>query len=201
LDIQQQLIQARQRQILTAAAQVFAEKGFHRATIRDIATAAGISDGTIYNYFENKDALLIGILDQLNETDERETHFEQGKQEDIQSFLTAYLRHRMEVMGPNIHVFRAILPEILTNDSLRHIYNERVIMPSMKLAEQFIASQMENGSLKQQDHVLVARAMAAQIFGFLMLHLLDDKVTQERWQELPDLLATMILEGLRDDNG
>ncbi len=43
--IQQQLIAARRKQILDAAVRVFADKGFHRATIRDIAQAAGIADG------------------------------------------------------------------------------------------------------------------------------------------------------------
>jgi AcrR family transcriptional regulator len=38
--IQQQLITARRNQILDAATKVFAEKGFHRATIRDVAQQA-----------------------------------------------------------------------------------------------------------------------------------------------------------------
>ncbi|MCB0032608.1 MAG: helix-turn-helix transcriptional regulator, partial [Anaerolineales bacterium] len=64
--IQQQLIDARRNQILEAATAVFAERGFHKATIRAIAQHAGIADGTIYNYFKNKTDLLIGILDRLN---------------------------------------------------------------------------------------------------------------------------------------
>ncbi len=55
--IQAQLIAARRNQILDAAAKVFAEKGFHPTTIKDIAAEAGIAHGTIYNYFENKTAL------------------------------------------------------------------------------------------------------------------------------------------------
>ena len=47
--IQEQLIQARRDQILKAAVAVFAEKGFQKATIRDVAKMAGIADGTIYN--------------------------------------------------------------------------------------------------------------------------------------------------------
>ncbi len=37
---------------------VFAEKGFHSATIKDIAAEAGLAHGSIYTYFENKQALL-----------------------------------------------------------------------------------------------------------------------------------------------
>ena len=43
--IQEQLIAARRNQILDAATKVFAEKGFHPTTIKDIAREAGIADG------------------------------------------------------------------------------------------------------------------------------------------------------------
>ncbi|NJM77475.1 MAG: helix-turn-helix transcriptional regulator [Acaryochloridaceae cyanobacterium RU_4_10] len=66
--IQEQLIVARRNQILDAAAKVFAEKGFHPATIRDVAREASIADGTIYNYFKNKSALLLGILERMRES-------------------------------------------------------------------------------------------------------------------------------------
>ncbi|HEY1012208.1 MAG TPA: helix-turn-helix domain-containing protein, partial [Herpetosiphonaceae bacterium] len=58
--IQQARIAARRRQILDAAAAVFAQKGFHAATIRDIARHAGIAEGTIYTYFEHNAAVLLG---------------------------------------------------------------------------------------------------------------------------------------------
>src|SRR5215207_5539888 len=63
--LQRQILEARRALIVDAATRVFADKGFHRATIKDIAHAAGIADGTIYNYFANKEALLSAILDRL----------------------------------------------------------------------------------------------------------------------------------------
>ncbi|MEZ4525529.1 MAG: TetR/AcrR family transcriptional regulator [Desulfobacterales bacterium] len=45
--------------ILEAAVSVFAEKGFHQATISQIAREAGVADGTIYLYFKNKDDILV----------------------------------------------------------------------------------------------------------------------------------------------
>lgn len=44
--------------ILQAAIEVIAEKGFHHARISDIASRAGVADGTVYLYFENKDHIL-----------------------------------------------------------------------------------------------------------------------------------------------
>lgn len=44
--------------IRTAAIEVIATKGFYRSTTDSIAAAAGVSVGTIYNYFKNKDEIL-----------------------------------------------------------------------------------------------------------------------------------------------
>ncbi|MEW6723459.1 MAG: TetR/AcrR family transcriptional regulator [Bacillota bacterium] len=48
--------------ILEAAAEVFAEKGFHQATIDQIAQTAGIGKGTVYLYFKSKERLLQALL-------------------------------------------------------------------------------------------------------------------------------------------
>jgi TetR/AcrR family fatty acid metabolism transcriptional regulator len=57
----QTLTEARRRQILTAAIRVFAQKGYAAATIDDIARAARVAEGTIYNYFRSKEDLLVHI--------------------------------------------------------------------------------------------------------------------------------------------
>ena len=49
--------------ILTAAENVFSEKGFGKATISEIAKAAGVGEGTVYEYFHNKEDLLFAIPD------------------------------------------------------------------------------------------------------------------------------------------
>lgn len=51
----------RRRHIVETAAICFAEKGFHQTSIRDIAQAAGISLGNLYNHFDGKDALVAEI--------------------------------------------------------------------------------------------------------------------------------------------
>lgn len=55
--------------ILTAAAQVFEERGYAAGTTNRIAKRAGVSIGTIYQYFPNKDALAVMLL---------ERHIQQG---------------------------------------------------------------------------------------------------------------------------
>ena len=49
--------QTRIRTIVRAARKLFLKKGYHATTIRDICRKSGLSNGTLYFYFENKDAL------------------------------------------------------------------------------------------------------------------------------------------------
>ncbi|AHD08532.1 TetR/AcrR family transcriptional regulator [Phaeobacter gallaeciensis] len=50
-------------QILKSAAKVFAEQGFDRASMTQLARECGISKANIYHYYDSKDAVLFGILD------------------------------------------------------------------------------------------------------------------------------------------
>lgn len=48
--------------ILTSAFNVFTEKGFHEAKMKDIAVNAGVGKGTIYEYFSSKEELFIEMI-------------------------------------------------------------------------------------------------------------------------------------------
>jgi AcrR family transcriptional regulator len=58
----EQAREERRRQILEAALAVFSRKGFHAANVSDVAAEAGVSQGTIYWYFESKEELLNAAL-------------------------------------------------------------------------------------------------------------------------------------------
>jgi AcrR family transcriptional regulator len=57
-------IDARRAEILEAATALFADKGVDRTTMQEIATRAGISAGSIYHYFVDKDELLQSALEE-----------------------------------------------------------------------------------------------------------------------------------------
>src|SRR3954452_17786313 len=48
--------------VLAAAEEVFADQGLHAAHMGDIASRAGVSVGTLYNHFKDREALLAGLL-------------------------------------------------------------------------------------------------------------------------------------------
>lgn len=56
-------LEARREHILDAAELCFAESGFHRCTMADICSQAGISAGALYVHFESKEALIAGIVE------------------------------------------------------------------------------------------------------------------------------------------
>ena len=195
--IQELLITARRNQILDAATTVFAEKGFHRATIKDIARAAGIADGTIYTYFSSKTEVLLGILNRLNESTEREMQFALGSEQDVRAFFKAYVRQRISLIWPNAEVFRAVLPEMLVNAELRDLYYQQVLVPTFRVAEHYFLAQMEEGQLRNVDVPLAVRAIAGTVFGLLMTQLLGDELIAARWEELPEVLTTLMFDGLK----
>ncbi|MBN2045130.1 MAG: TetR family transcriptional regulator [Anaerolineales bacterium] len=65
--------------ILEAAAQIIREKGYHAASMADIANAVDLSKATLYSHIDSKQAILVALLDQALET----------LIEDIQPVLTA----------------------------------------------------------------------------------------------------------------
>jgi AcrR family transcriptional regulator len=55
----------RRKQILDAAEQVFARRGFDQARMDDIVAEAGLSKGALYWYYKSKDAIIRALLDRI----------------------------------------------------------------------------------------------------------------------------------------
>lgn len=200
--IQEQLIKARRDQILAAAIQVFAEKGFQRATIRDVAKTAGIADGTIYNYFENKTALLLGILNHMNETERRDDDMGQAIGQDLHEFFRTYIRKRyMFMTQEGLEILRATLPEVLVNQELREAYMEQIISPTFDVSEKHFARLVEDGKIRSVDVALTLRLISSTFLGLMVLRMLGDPVVENQWDDLAEAVVSMTLDGLtpRDD--
>jgi len=61
------LVGKRRSQIMTAALDLFLEKGYHATTIRDIARRSGVNQGSLYDYVQNKEDILRILLEKMHQ--------------------------------------------------------------------------------------------------------------------------------------
>jgi AcrR family transcriptional regulator len=199
MDPAQQLVAARRDQILEAAAAVFAEKGFHPTTIRDVARRAGIADGTIYIYFTSKADLLLGIFDRMQAVIHRENPAPQIGELPFRDFLRVFLSHPLKALADdNLALFRIVIAEMMVNGELRERYIERVWGPTLAGAEDYLAAQATAQGLRlgPEDARLTVRVIASIVLGLLLQRALGDEPLRSHWDDLPDFIADLIAQGL-----
>lgn len=186
----------RKQHILEAAIDVFAARGFHRATIRDVATKAGVSDGTIYNSFQNKESLLLSLLDPLSEANPGSNNVPEPPN-DVNDFLRALFVRRWDSFTPlTLAVLRTVFSEALINHHLRAQYMRKVIGPAVTLPEPFFARFIAANTVKPVDIPMTLRIITATFIGLVMMRLLGDAYITKHWAQVPDQVASIFLEGL-----
>ena len=196
-DLKEKTNSIRRAHILDAAIKVFAAKGFRAATIKDVAAEAGIADGTIYNYFANKTALLMGILNPQSDGVEAAAATMPSLSTDPVSFLAdTFARSWSELNPKALDVLRIVFSEALINPELRAVYAEKTIGPAVNMDRPILRSFVKGGSMRAHDVDLSSRALIATVFGFVMLRLLGDEMTAERWDDFPAHLAKLFQGGL-----
>lgn len=195
--IQEQLIAARRDLILDGATRVFASKGFHQATIKDIAREAGVADGTIYNYFANKVALLLGIFERMRASIQPEAEVLATADLDIRRFLEAYFRYPLLVFShDNFALFRVILSEMMVNQELRDLYQHQILEPTLRGGEVILQQWAERQAIQPEHLHLTIRAISGMILGLMVERIMGDAVLQAEWETLPAYLATLFLDGI-----
>jgi AcrR family transcriptional regulator len=197
--IREQLLEARRNQILDAAAVVFAEKGFHQATTKQIAKAAGVSEGTIYNYFDNKFNLLIGLMSRLAEIDHLPDEMSDALHGDVRDFFVAAFRHRLGRIESGEGLLQALLPQVFINPELRDQFHREYVLPIAVLLEQYVQTQVDLGRIRSLDVPLTVRALQAMFVGLLVLRVLGDEAVRVGWDQVPELLATIVFDGLSSE--
>ncbi len=195
--IRKQLVEARRNQILDAAAAVFAEKGFHRATTKEIAQTAGVSEGTIYNYFDNKADLLIGLMTRLAELETLDEELKEALQGNVRDFFIAMFHHRMDRFQQGQEMLQAILPEVLVTLRLRERFYRQYVLRIATLLEQYLEARIKLRHIRPVNVPLTVRALQSMFVGLLILRILGDEPLQSEWDELPEVMATLIFDGLR----
>ncbi len=179
----------RRRHVLDAAITVFAQRGFRGATIRDIAIEAGVSDGTIYNLFENKAALLQAILAGAQAPD---PEMDLAKPPSLPDML----RVRWATIDlDSLAMLRVILSEALIDPEFRGLYRYTLLSPAIDQLTALLAQHPERVS-DPDSAPYDARLVTALFMGLVMLRLLGDDTIELGHEALLDRLSDFVEQGL-----
>jgi len=196
LSRRERLKRERQERILDAAAAVFARKGFHQATIHEIAELADVADGTIYNYFDNKLDLLIALVVRVAELEQLPSELLQGLGGDARAFFVTAFQERLSSIEQQEGMLQAVLPEVLVNPDLRRQFHQQYVLRVAALLEQYVQAQIERGRFRPVNVSLLVRILQSTFLGMLTMRFLGDETLQTKWDEVAETLALLIFDGL-----
>ncbi len=196
--VQEQLVDARRDQILDAATKVFAEKGFHATTIKDIAREAEIADGTIYIYFKNKLALLLGVFARMQQAAFREVVPRIQEASDFPSFLRAVMQQPLiGLREGNFALFRIIISEMMVNEELRQQYAQQIFQPMLALDGVVFQEQAAKYGFTPSEPNLMVRAIGTMMLGMILAQILGSQTPDEAPDALPDYLVNLLVNSMK----
>ncbi len=169
------LVQERQKQILDAAARVFSEKGFDATTIRDVARAAGVSDGLLYRYFKNKQDLLVHLPRQFIqppiEAFQAASMRANAAPPSPDELLTSLVQNMATLMTQNRELMRVLFTSLPTMDeATRATYMRQAPLYAMETIETYITAQQAAGIFRADlDPAITARLLPGIMMFFLIV--------------------------------
>jgi AcrR family transcriptional regulator len=113
------------QKILKAAARIFAEKGFHRTSVRDIARAARISLAGLYYYVTTKDELLYLIQERCFVTLLQRWEQAANSDMDTRSQIRVFAENHLSFFWHNMHEMKVMARE---DESLTGAYAEKILV-------------------------------------------------------------------------
>lgn len=144
--------------ILEAAARVFAERGYAAGTTNHIAARAGVSIGSLYEYFPNKDALLVALM---------EAHIAEG-QAIISAAASEVAAARLTLRQAAVRFVRAMIELHARDRALHRVLFEEAPLPA-RVRQQLAAVEKQIAAtlaeyLRRHPEVRVADAdLAAMV--------------------------------------
>ena len=194
---QEQLTDLRRNQILDAAAKLFASKGFHPTTTKDVAREAGLAEGTIYIYFKNKPALLIGIMERMQTVALQNVDVSQAADMDLPQFISAYIQHPLTVFqASNFELFKVVVSEILVNQDLRERYYEQLIAPTIGMGEAFFRQWAEQHDMAPIHTKLLMHTLSSIVLGLIVQRIIGDTTLEAEWDQLPAYISNLLVHGI-----
>jgi AcrR family transcriptional regulator len=166
--------EARPEEILEAALDVFGELGFARTRLDDVARRAGVSKGTLYLYFDSKEALFRAMVQAKVETVLTESEaLVRNWQGTTTELLRHFIRRYWELMNrlQNCRLARVVLSELSSFPELARFHYRNVILRVRRVIESIIEQGIARGEFRPVQPVFAARmlqTLCVQLAQFLV---------------------------------
>ncbi|MGF1510444.1 MAG: TetR/AcrR family transcriptional regulator [Myxococcota bacterium] len=194
----------RRKQIIKAAVDVFAERGFHRSRVSDIARRAGVAHGLIYHYFASKEDLLHSIFDD-NWSLFVKVLEDLRDQRDVPApeRLDRVNQLLLDALGVVPSTIQVMIQEVSRSDRFVHPNNLAAFRRAFHAVEAIVIQGQEDETLKSDleptvvAHIIMG-ALETVCTGFLLGHLRNTEANLTRAKAT---VAQTLLRGLRNTDG
>lgn len=153
----------RRKEIIDAARTVFARKGFNDAKLEDVAELAEFGKGTLYNYFDNKEALFKSVLEDSFETIKGIAEEVLGSDKPFAEKLEEFVRAELTFFFDNLDIV-----ELMMRES-HHLRNGN---PLMQMIPQLLKIVADTISAEQKSRKILPSAepmaLATMLFNMLL---------------------------------
>ncbi len=181
---------ATRERVLEAALGVFSEKGFHVATMDEVAERAGVGKGTLYRYFANKETLFHELVRQRLEELESKARTILDGQDDVLTMITKYVRVYFEFFDRNQRLYRLLAQERLdVGVQVQDLYLKQV-KRRIPLLKKKVQKASLDGLLKPLDFQTVFYGVMGFIHGIIQKWLAHD-CSYSLAEELPGVLEVL----------
>jgi AcrR family transcriptional regulator len=176
--------------LIDAAAVVFAEKGYDRAGVQEIARRAGLTTGAIYGRFTGKAELLLAAI-QIHSRSELDLLFNEHRFEGkVTDILTTVGSHLVTDVDENGHLLLEAFVASRRDPEVRLLMQASLDLRSDRLADLVAEAQTTGAIDPELDAEAVVRFCHAVGFGFLLLRSIDLKLPEPGpWE---DLIARLV---------
>ena len=181
--------------ILKAAENIFAQKGFHEATISDIAKKAEVSEATIYDYFSSKEELLFSIpaetIHQYQEKNLEILEYVQGAANKLKFLIYRHLK----LYASNPDYANVVMLILKGNRNFLKTEAYKIVQRSARNTIQVLEEGIQNGEFRPQIKPYLVRGM---IWGTIE-HLVTRKSLLGKPQDLlglADEIVNTIFQGI-----
>lgn len=183
------------QRIIEAATRVFADKGFFKATVSDVAGAAEVAEGTIYLYFKNKDDLLISIFENSMDMFARELDQALSGVTDPAERLRCLIHLHLRLVEEHKELAQVLHVELRQSEKFMREYQGEKVINYLKKIQGIVLEGQEQGVFRKD---LDARVIRRSIFGSLDEVALKWVLTKKKepLEQRATQLADLFLHGL-----